>query len=189
AGLVTGWPARWLESHWGNSSSSLASGNAVAIDQLIAQARDHLDGTSNLRASATPRERFQALVDDLSIAVKRSPGKIELYWLRARAYRHSGEYLAAIDDLNTILRQQPDHNAAVFERLLATYQLHMLYLGNCNEVVLRPDTMPEVRHDLDTLLQGTQPVRHYAAQLIDALARHSHGAAGHLAEAGLPPET
>jgi tetratricopeptide (TPR) repeat protein len=189
AGLATGWPARWIEAHWGSGGAAGPAGNAAAIDQLIAQARDHLEGSSNLRASATPRERFQALVDDLTIAVKRSPGKMELYWLRARAYRHSGEYLAAIDDLNTILRQQPDNHAAVFERLLANYQLHTLYLGNCNEAVLRPDSMPQVRDDLDILLQGTHPVRHYAAQLIDALARHSHGAGGHLAEAGLPPET
>jgi tetratricopeptide (TPR) repeat protein len=188
-GLITGWPAHWIEAYWGTGGAGLPSSNAAAIDQLIAQARDHLDGASNLRASATPRERFQALVDDLTVAVKRSPSKLELYWLRARAYRHSGEYLAAIDDLSTILRQQPDNHAAAYERLLATYQLHTLYLGNCNEAVLRPDSMPQLRDDLDALLQGTHPVRHYAAQLIDALARHSHGAAGHLAEAGLPPET
>src|SRR5439155_15666699 len=64
-----------------------------------------------------------------------------------------------------------------------------LYLGNCNEAVLRPDSMAQVRDDLDALLQGSHPVRHYAAQLVDALARHSHGAAGQLAEAGFPPET
>jgi tetratricopeptide (TPR) repeat protein/predicted Ser/Thr protein kinase len=186
-GLVIGWPAHWIDARW-YSGTSTQSGNAAAVDQLVAQARDHLTGTASLRANATPRERLGAIIDDLTVALKQSP-KPEIYSLRARAYRMSGEYLAAIDDGNAILRQQPTDQDAILDRLLARYQLHILYLDNFNEAVLRPDSLAAVRDDLETLLQSPDSVRHYAAKLIDALARQSHGAAVELAEAGQPPET
>jgi predicted Ser/Thr protein kinase len=185
-GLYTGWPARWIAAHWGDGWPGDGPGNISALDLLINQSRDHLESTASLRTGATPRERLQTVVDELSAVLKRSPGKLDVRWLRARAYRLGGEYLAASDDLNVILRQQGDNQAAVFERLLATYQLQVLYLGNINEAALRPPSENLLREDLDRLLPAEHPVRQYAAQLIEALARQNYGAATQLAETPLP---
>jgi serine/threonine protein kinase len=196
AGLIgvnftTGWPEKWIANYWhglhdiGSAPSSPPQGGTAAAS-LIAKARDDLDETLSVRAGAPPRERYQALVNDLTAALKRSPNKSDVRWLRARAYRLGGEHLAAIDDLNAFLRQQPGHEAARYERLLATYQLHVLYLNNFSDRVLRPSSRERVREDGEILTKSDQPVMQYAAKLIDALARHDYAAAAQLAESGGP---
>ena len=186
-----GLPARWAAAYNGKAPESAppsGPGSGSAADSLIAQARTHLDRTLALHASALPRERFQALVDDLSAAVNRNPSVPEVRCLRGQAYRLGGEYLAAVDDLGSMLAKHPERAAARFDRLLANYQLRVLYLDNFNEAVLRLNAEPAVRQDVDALLADPLSYRQYAARLIDALARQSPSEAAQLAEAGLPPD-
>jgi tetratricopeptide (TPR) repeat protein len=187
--LATGLPAKWIASYWGSDRPAdpaprVPAGSAAEV--LLLQAREYLDGTLRLRSSATPRERYQALIDDLTAAWKKTPANTDLLWLRGRAYRLAGEYLAAGDDLTLFLRQQPTHEGALHERLLATYQMHILYLGNLNEALLRVSSPMQVRGDIELLRSSLNPVRVWSAQLIDALARESYPEAAQLAEAGMP---
>jgi len=187
-----GLPARWATAYHGRPPAPpappAAPASGSAAESLIAQSRSHLDRTLALRASALPRERFQALVDDLSAAVSRQPAAPEIRCLRGQAYRLGGEYLAAIDDLGSVLAKHPDRAAARFDRLLANYQLRVLYQGNFNEAVLRLNAEASVRRDIDVLAADPQAYRQYAARLIDALARQAPSEAAPLAEAGLPAD-
>src|SRR5262249_46627796 len=93
---------------------------------------------------------------------------------------------AALVDLTQVLRREPKHRDARTERLLANYQLHVLYLGNLNERALRPIRSEAVQDDVQVLLKDGDPTQRYLVRLIAALARHDDEQAGKLAEAGVP---
>src|SRR5262249_35266609 len=73
------------------------------------------------------------------------------------------------------------------ERLLAGYQLHVLYMGNLNERVLRPIPIEHLEEDLRVLHKEGDAVQRYMARLIEALARQAYEQAGKLAEGTTPP--
>jgi hypothetical protein len=149
-----------------------------------ATAPQALDLSAGLRS--TPRDQYRAKIEDLSAALRRAPEQSDIRWQRARAYRTTGELLAAIDDLNFLLRHEPDNRAATLERLLAAYQLYILYLGNLNEPALRPPAQKVVREDIELLKDGT-PVQQYVARLIEALARQSYADVPGLIQSGSAP--
>jgi tetratricopeptide (TPR) repeat protein len=126
------------------------------------------------------------LLEDLTSVVKSAPGNTEVRYLRGCAYRRAGEPSAALADLTQVLRRDPKHREARTERLLANYQLHVLYLGNLNEPVLRPIRLESVQEDARILLKEGDPTQRYLARLIEALARHDDQQAGKLAEVGIP---
>jgi tetratricopeptide (TPR) repeat protein len=135
-----------------------------------------------LAGTGTPRERWKALLDKLNSVVLLYPDQVEARFLRAKVYRHAGQYLAAIADLNQVLRQEPGNRKAEVEHLLAHYQLHVLYLGNLNEPLLRPIRLGAVLGDAETLLKEGSPTQKYLAQMIQALARPDVAGAAALAE-------
>jgi tetratricopeptide (TPR) repeat protein len=155
----------------------------------LAVARQFLQpgGSHGLTRAAAPRDRLKSLIDDLTSVVKSAPGNIEVLYLRGCAYRRAGEPSAALLDLNQVLRRDPRHRDARTERLLANYQLHVLYFGNLNERALRPIRVEALVEDLRVTLKEDDPAQKYLARLIEALARQDDEQAGRLAEAGPPP--
>jgi serine/threonine protein kinase len=153
--------------------------------RALAQARQLLHGGPQPPENAPSCDRLRALLDDLSAVLKRAPEDQEIRLLRAQAYRRAGEYLAAIADASDFLRREPGNGAALTERLLASYQLYVLYLGNINELLLRPHCLDQLRGDID-VLRKRDPALKYAAELIQALARQDYHEAARIAEAGLP---
>jgi serine/threonine protein kinase/tetratricopeptide (TPR) repeat protein len=149
--------------------------------QLIAQVEAPWGDASSPLADA-PRDRLKALLKDQAAFLQRAPDDVEVRLLRARTHRRSGEHLAAIEDAGHVLRRDPDNLAARNERALAVYQLHVLYLGNCNEPLLRTPFPEQLREDLQVLLRGPEKARKPAAHLIQALARADYGEAGRIAE-------
>src|SRR4029453_9644097 len=97
--------------------------------QFTQEATLQLGGPLRLTENQTPRDSVRSIVEDLTVLLKQSPDDAEGRLLRARAFRRGGEYLAAVDDLPAVLRSQPANLAALTERLLANYQLYVLYLG------------------------------------------------------------
>jgi tetratricopeptide (TPR) repeat protein len=154
--------------------------------RVVARAREQLTGAFGRTRSATPRDRLRTLLQELSAVLTTQPDSSEARFLRAQANRRAGEYLAAIDDLNLLLQREPKNLAAVTERLLANYEVHILYLGNLNEPVLRPMRLDRVRDDAQVLAKGS-PVQQYLAKLVEALARQDYTQAGQTAEAGPLP--
>jgi hypothetical protein len=126
-------------------------------------------------AAASPRDRLKSIVEDLTLALK-SSDDAHARFLRARANRAAGEHLAAKEDLDHILRREPRYLPAVAERMLANYQLHVLYLGNLNERALRPLAGSLVRDDVQVLLKEGNPSQRHAAQLVEALAKQNYAA-------------
>jgi tetratricopeptide (TPR) repeat protein len=154
---------------------------ADPVAKVVALARE-MSESPTLAGTGTPRERWKALLDKLTSVVLLYPDQAEARFLRSRVYRHAGQYLAAIDDLNRVLRQEPHNRKADAERLLASYQLHILYLGNLNELLLRPARLDRVREDAETLLKEGNATQKYLAQMIQALARQDVAGAAGLAE-------
>jgi serine/threonine protein kinase len=154
----------------------------VAVARQLLQ----LGGSPSLTRATAPRDRLKSLLEDLTSVVKSSPESTEVRYLRGCAYRRAGEPSAALADLTRVLRREPKHRDARTERLLANYQLHVLYFGNLNERALRPIRIEPVAEDVRVLLQEGDPTQRYLARLIEALARHDDELAGKLAEAGIP---
>jgi serine/threonine-protein kinase len=154
------------------SSSELAAG-------LVAQAKEQLSQSLRLPEPELRRDRLRDAIEDLSAALRRLPddfdaqpaARVEARLLRARALRATGENLAAIDDLNQVLRQEPRNLAAVTERLLAAYQIQVLYLGTADEPLLRPRHVARIADDVNLLLERGDSVQKRIARLIDPLAR------------------
>src|SRR5262249_62055051 len=110
--------------------------------------------------------------------LKRFPDDPEVRLLRARAYRRAGEHLAASDDLTHLLGREPGHVAAGMERLLAGYELYILYFGNLNEPAVRPQAAEHLDADLALVRQRGDASQKYAAALVQTLAQHDYVGAG-----------
>jgi tetratricopeptide (TPR) repeat protein/predicted Ser/Thr protein kinase len=166
---------------------------AATRDGLVAHAREQLRGALRLPETTTPRDHLKALLEDLTALLKRSPDDLEVRLLRARAYRRGGEHLAACDDLTHLLGRDPNHLAAVMERVLANYELFILYFGNLNEPAVRPRMVEHLDADLALLRERGDASQKYAVALVQALAQHDYVAAGKLVRtepfAELPPES
>jgi serine/threonine protein kinase len=154
---------------------------ANRVSEVIALARQ-MSQSSGLAVKEMPRERYKTLMEQLTAVLVIDPDHHEARFLRAHVHRQAGQYLAAIDDLNRVLRQQPNNLKAVTERLLANYQLHILYLGNFNETLLRPFRADRVAEDVSTLLKNGDSTQKYLAEMIQALAQRDSDKAGALAE-------
>jgi tetratricopeptide (TPR) repeat protein len=169
------------------------SPSAVEPDDLPALRRHALDrahevlhGPRQQPDMASSGDLVKALLEALSAVLKRAPEDQEIRLLRAQANRRAGEYLAAVEDASEVLRREPSNLAAATERLLASYQLYILYLGNINELLLRPNCFEQLRGDIEGVRKRGGPAQKYAAELIQALARQDYGEAARIAQAGLP---
>jgi tetratricopeptide (TPR) repeat protein len=151
------------------------------VAEVVALAREMSD-SPGLASKETPRERWKTLLEQLTSVVLLYPDHHEARFLRAHVHRQAGQYLAAIEDLNRLLRQEPKNLRAVTEHLLANYQLHILYLGNFNEPLLRPFRWDRVSDDVRALRKDGDATQKYLATLIEALARRQYDQAGELAE-------
>jgi serine/threonine protein kinase len=152
------------------------------LSGLIVKAREQLDGPP----SASDGDRLRARIDDLGAVLTYDPDDAEARFLRARAARRGGEHDAAISDLTWLLQKRPDDHAAALERLLAAYELNVLYLDNLQEPLLRPASRKAVAADVEALRNAGSPSERHAADLVDALARQDYDPAATLAEKGWP---
>jgi predicted Ser/Thr protein kinase len=161
-------------------------------DRLVAHAREQLRGALRLPETTTPRDHLKALLEDLTALLKRADDP-EARLLRARAARRGGEHLAACDDLTHLLGREPGNVAAGVERLLANYELYVLYFGNLNEPAVRPQAKEHLDADLALLRERGDASQKYAAALVQALAQQDYVAAGKLVRtepfAEVPPES
>jgi tetratricopeptide (TPR) repeat protein len=132
--------------------------------------------------AATPRERWQDALAQLNSVLILYPASAEARFLRGRLRRQAGQYMGAVDDLNAVIRSDPKNLKAVSERLLANYELNILYLGHLSERLLRPLRPGRVQEDVKRLVTGGTPAQKHLAQVIDALARLDYEQAGKLAE-------
>jgi tetratricopeptide (TPR) repeat protein len=155
------------------------SANRVA--EVIALARQ-MSPPNALAGKETPRERYKTLMEQLTSVILLYPDHHEARYLRAHVHRQTGQYLAVIEDLNHVLRQQPKNLKAVTERLLANYQLHILYLGNFNEPLLRPFRADRVADDVKVLLKDGDATQKYLALMIQAMAQREYDKAADMAE-------
>src|SRR5262249_22331250 len=80
-------------------------------------------------------------------------------------------------------QRTPTDRPATAERLLATYQVYVLYLGNIDDPALRPEAVRQAREDVARLAAGT-PAEKYLATLVDALAAHRYAAGVAAVESG-----
>jgi tetratricopeptide (TPR) repeat protein len=156
------------------------------LSRLVAQAREQLSGPLQVPETATPRDRLQKVLEKLTTVLQVAPDDAEARRLRGRAYRWAGEHQAAIDDLTPLLQKDPAARDARVERLLAAYQLHILYLGNFEEPLLRPPEWDDVRDDVEALRRDGAPAERRAADLVEALARQQYGDAARRAQAAWP---
>lgn len=161
------------------ASSDIAAG-------LVAQAREQLGQSLQLPEADLRRQRVQAAIEDLSAALRRVPDHLEARLLRGRARRASGEYLAALDDLDHVLKRDAANLTALYERLLAAYAFRILYLGNISDALLRPRQVPRLAADINVLIERGGPSERRIARLIDALARTEFREAARLAEETSP---
>jgi tetratricopeptide (TPR) repeat protein/predicted Ser/Thr protein kinase len=156
--------------------------------KAVALAREQLGGSLNRLGAATPRDRLRSIQENLTSVLIAFPSHQEARFLRARARRDAGEYLAAIEDLDRLLADDRSNLYAVVERLLANYQLHVLYFGNLNEPLLRPVRTERVKHDVRLLRDKGTVAQKYEARLVEALARLDYEEAGRIVEKGPPPK-
>jgi serine/threonine protein kinase len=177
---VYAWLARQTRSNPALDNHS-PHGAFPEADHLVSQARELLKGPLPVQGYSTPRDRLKLVLDDLTAVLLRYPDDDEARLLRARAYRRGGEYLAAIEDTTELLRRHPDLVEASTERLLATYALYVLYLGNLNEPCLRPPSSWRLRDDLKLLAERGEPWQQRLAHLVDGLARRDYSTAAELA--------
>jgi predicted Ser/Thr protein kinase/tetratricopeptide (TPR) repeat protein len=157
------------------------------VNEVLAQARGLTEGPG-LAGTATPRDRWQKALSQLDLVLLLDAKKTEARFLRARLRRQGGQFLSAVDDLNAVLRSDPKNLKAVNERLLANYELHVLYLGHLSERLLRPLRHDRVREDVEMLLKQGSATQKHLAQLIDALARLDYAAAAKLGGKGPPAD-
>jgi hypothetical protein len=151
----------------------------------VGRAREQLDGPAAPDAPP-PGDRLRGVIDDLTAVLTYDPDNDEARLLRARAARRGGEHSTAIADLNKILERRPGDRAAALERLLASYELNVLYLGNLQEPLLRPAERGAVAADVAALRDGGAALEGQAADVVDALARQDYEAAAKLNDGGWP---
>jgi serine/threonine protein kinase len=161
---------------------------ADSTARALAMAREllHSGGSQSLAGSARPKDRIKSLLEDLNVLLKANPESSEVRFLRGRAYRRAGEMSSAMLDFSQVLRREPKNLDARTERLLAGYQLHVLYLGNLSERILRPIPVEDLDEDLKALIERGDPVQRHMARMVEALARQDYDKAGTLAEGTTP---
>jgi tetratricopeptide (TPR) repeat protein/predicted Ser/Thr protein kinase len=157
------------------------------VNGVLARVGSLVEG-HGLGGTATPRERWQEALKELDLVLLLDSKNATARFLRARLRRQGGQYLSAVDDLSSVLRGDPKNLKAVSERLLANYELHVLYLGHLGERLLRPLREDVVRDDLAVLVERGSATQKHVAQIISALARLDYVAAAKLAEKGLPAQ-
>jgi serine/threonine protein kinase len=176
----------WLASHGSGESelSTTVDGGLARVEspildprELIVQAQKQLAGALEVPEGTTLRQRYKSILEDLTSVLKRDPRNHTARLLRARAYRRTGEHLAAIADLDEVRWRDPKNKVAVHERLLATYQLYVLYLGNINEPLLRSRAFERLKDDVDELVKEGDAVSRASAKLASALSRQDYVAA------------
>jgi tetratricopeptide (TPR) repeat protein len=153
---------------------------------LVGRVQKQLAGTLEVPEGTMPRDRYKSIIEDLTAVLKRSPANHEARLLRARAYRRTGEHLAAIEDLNELLAREPKNLAALQERLLAKYEFFVLYLGNMNEPLLRPRVAERLKEDATLASKATDPVVRDIAQLAAALSQNDFTEAARLTATAAP---
>jgi tetratricopeptide (TPR) repeat protein len=154
--------------------------------ELLIQAQKQLAATYEAREGTAVRERYKSILEDLTSILKRSPANSTARLLRARTFRRTGELLAAVDDLDEVLEREPTNLDAVRERLLAKYQLYVLYLGNLNEPLLRPREFDLLKADVALLKKSGDPVGQAMAETVAALSRHDYQEVSELLAQDLP---
>jgi serine/threonine protein kinase len=169
-----------------------AKQRSSAVDpttRALAAARELLQsaGSPSLARASGTRDRFKSLLEDLSSVLKSTPNNAEVRYLRGSVFRRAGEPSSAILDLAQVLKRDPKNLDARAERLLAGYQLYVLYMGNLNEQILRPIPIEHLEEDLRILLQAGDPGQRHLARMIEALARQDYEKAGKLAAEPTPP--
>ena len=163
-------------------AGEIADPGHLSRPAIIARAREQLRTLPDVADGQTVRDRLQSVLEDLTVLLRQHPDDGEGRLLRARAYRHGGECLAAIAELNAVCGRDPANLDAVAERLLATYQVHVLYLGNINDPVLRPNARGAVRADVERLKRDGDQRLQDLARTVEALALFDYVRAGELAE-------
>jgi tetratricopeptide (TPR) repeat protein/predicted Ser/Thr protein kinase len=142
----------------------------------LAQLRLQLQRVPSFGDAATARDLLRSVLEELNPILKQFPNDRQALFLRARAQRCGGEYLAAIRDLDRLLRLEPPVPATL-ERLLASYQLYVLYFGNLGEGILRPPVPESLRLDSQELLHWGNAWQQALARLTEALARRDYAEA------------
>jgi serine/threonine protein kinase/tetratricopeptide (TPR) repeat protein len=155
---------------------------AVDAESVVARSRQELAELPTVADGATYRARLAAVLDDLNVAVKQLPANRDLRLTRARVFRRSGSFLASVDDVNKAFGGGASEGSGQLERLLARYQLELLYLGNLSEPLVRAPASRELRADLAALAQGPDPVTTHLTRLAAALSRGDSSEAVKLAE-------
>jgi serine/threonine protein kinase len=181
---ILGGLAFWQAWKGAASSDTLSA----ADHEVLAHARKMMNGPLSMPSGSSPRDVHETELVALNDLVNRHPEHVEARWLRARANRRAGEHLAALEDLNLLIRGQPDHLPSATERLLANYEMSLLYLGNLNEPFLRPHRRDWMVDDLRLLAKQGAPWQPRLAELVNALARHDYAEAGRIAAAPRPSE-
>jgi serine/threonine protein kinase len=151
------------------------------VKEVVALARQ-MSTSPRFAGTETPRERWKTLLEQLTSVVLLYPDHHEARFLRGHVHRQAGQYLSAIDDFNRMLRPEVKDLRAITERLLANYQLHILYLGSFNEPLLRPDRNDRVSEDVKVLLREGDATQKYLAQMVQALAQRQYDKAAALVE-------
>ena len=182
---IWGWAARRpanLEDALESSTPDLEGPERPILNaaDLVGRVQKQLAGPLEVPEGTLPRDRYKSIIEDLTAVLKRGPANNEARLLRARAYRRTGEHLAAIEDLNELLVRDPKNLAAIQERLLAKYEFFVLYLGNINEPLLRPRVSERLKDDALLASKGNDPVARAMAEAAAALSRHDFGEAARL---------
>jgi serine/threonine protein kinase len=152
----------------------------------LAQMREQVNEPLSPGSPIPPRDRWAAAIDGLTGQLAANRQNLECRRLRARAYERCGECLAAVEDWSQVLQQEPGDHGALTHRLLANYQVHVLYLGNIGEGALRSAGASHVRGDVKTLLDSEDATEKYIARLIDALGQQKYLEAAKVADTGRP---
>jgi hypothetical protein len=177
-GILYGWRPR---ADWNAGYESTLASMLPDRGRLLAEVRDQLSTRQGQPDAGPRRDRVKSMLEDLTALLKHRPDDSEALMLRARAYRRVGECLAAIEDLNVVCRQPPAGLDVARERLLAAYQVFVLYLGNLNEPALRPSEADRLSDDLHLLQQRGDDGHKPVANLVEALAKGDYQAAANLA--------
>jgi hypothetical protein len=156
--------------------------------KALAMARELLQsgGSQSLARATRPKDRIKSLLEDLNVLLKANPENAEARFLRGRAYRRAGEMSSAILDFTRVLARESKNRDARTERLLAGYQLYVLYLGNLNERILRPLPLEDLDEDVQALLKEGDPVERHIARIVGALARQDYEGAGKFLDGATP---
>jgi serine/threonine protein kinase/tetratricopeptide (TPR) repeat protein len=132
----------------------IASSSSPTVDpvRVVAEADGELAKLTRLTEDRAYRTALSDLLDGLNAAVKQHPSNAELRGVRGRVLRRTGEYLAAIADL-----EATSEPSLMLERALARYQWEVVYLNSINDSSLRPVPSKTLSSELQALAGRTEP--------------------------------